>query len=231
MVDQLEPLMSIYRKSSGRIFDCKSGGKCLLVILVVIGLIGGVSQARAAGGPLGIDHQWTYDNSGIWKRSNQQALEYGLIAGVVAGALWEGGESRLGRTFWTSLDSELVGGLAAAALKYAFSRERPSDTRDPNQWFSGHGRSFPSGEVTLASAAVTPFVLEYGRDHPAVYALELIPLYDAVARLKSQAHWQTDVLAAFALGSATAYFMHERETPLVLGYMPQGIYVGFKTRF
>ena len=29
---------------------------------------------HAGGGPLGIDHRWNYDNSGIWKRSNQDLL-------------------------------------------------------------------------------------------------------------------------------------------------------------
>ena len=29
----------------------------------------------AGGGPFGIDHEWSYDNSGIWKRSNQLVLE------------------------------------------------------------------------------------------------------------------------------------------------------------
>ena len=45
--------------------------------------------------------------------------------------------------------------------------------------------------------------LEYGHDNPAVYALELLPLYDAIARVKVQSHWQTDVLAGFALGAVT----------------------------
>jgi len=51
--------------------------------------------------------------------------------------------------------------------------------------------------VTLTASVVTPFVLEYAQDHPGVYALELIPLYDAVARMKVHGHWQTDVLAGW----------------------------------
>ena len=37
----------------------------------------------------------------------------------------------------------------------------------------------------LVTTAVTPFVLEYGPEYPAVYALELLPLYDGIARVKS----------------------------------------------
>ena len=50
------------------------------------------SGTAAAGGPLGIDHRVHYDNSGIWKRGNQNALMYGTIATVGIGALAFGSE-------------------------------------------------------------------------------------------------------------------------------------------
>ena len=28
-----------------------------------------------------MDHEWTYDDSGIWNRKYQLALEYGLVGG------------------------------------------------------------------------------------------------------------------------------------------------------
>jgi hypothetical protein len=184
----------------------------------------------------GIDHLLDYDNSGIWKRSNQEILEYGAIAVTVGGALWEGGESRLGNTFWQSTDSLLASGILAQVMKVSFSRVRPIDSGpggNPDLWFKGHGNeSFPSGEVTEVSSVITPFVLEYGKEHPAVYALELLPLYDAIARMKLQAHWQTDVLAGFALGTATGWFMHSNPgTPYTLRVMPHGIYVGISKKF
>src|SRR5574337_1814162 len=130
----------------------------------------------------GIDHLVTYDNSGIWKRSNQQILEYGLIAGEIAGGVWLGGENRLGKTFWQAIDSSALGGLTNEALKHIFTRSRPSQSPDPHLWFQGAGHySFPSGEVTAVTAIVTPFMFEYGRDRPAVYALALLPAYDAIA--------------------------------------------------
>ena len=90
-------------------------------------------------------------------------------------------------------------------LKPIFSRSRPNQSPDPDLWLKGHGHnSFPSGEVGLVTGAVTPSVLAQGPEHPAVYALELLPLYDAVARVKSHAHWQSDVLASYALGTASA---------------------------
>ena len=180
----------------------------------------------------GIDHVVTYDNSGIWKRSYQQALEYTLIGGEIAGALWEGGESRLGKTFWQSIDSSVIGGISSEALKHIFTRSRPAQSSDPNLWFQGKGHySFPGGEVTAVTAIVTPFVFEYGADHPGVYALELLPVYDAIARVKVQAHWQTDVLAGFALGTLTGYYAHSRDSPLILGVLPKGFTVGIHKQF
>jgi membrane-associated phospholipid phosphatase len=187
--------------------------------------------ALAGGGPLGIDHRLTYDNSGIWARSNQTALIYSMIGVVGLGSLWEGGETRLGKTFWQSVDAGVFSGVASVGLKYIFSRERPSQTSDPGRWFTGHGQSFPSGEVTTTSALVTPFVVEYGRDHPAVYALELLPIYDGIARMKVWGHWQTDVLAGFALGTAAGYLLHRPETPVILSVLPHGFMIGFRKRF
>jgi len=199
------------------------GAGCLCWLLI---LVAGCSLAG------GIDHLVEFDDSGIWKRSNQTALINILIAGEVAGALWEGGDTRLGKTFWQSIDSSAIGALSSEALKHIFSRSRPDQSPDPNLWFQGHGHySFPSGEVTAVTAIVSPFVFEYAHDHPAVYALELLPLYDAIARVKVHAHWQTDVLAGFALGTGTAYFAHTRESPIILGVLPHGFMLGLKVKF
>jgi undecaprenyl-diphosphatase len=145
--------------------------------------------------------------------------------------VWEGGEDRLGKTFWQSVDAGVFSAIACEALKYTFSRERPIQTSNPDEWFTGHGQSFPSGEVTATSALITPFVLEYGRDQPAVYALEILPLYDAIARVKVRAHWQSDVIAGYVLGTASGYFLHRSGSPLILSVMPHGIQIGISKRF
>jgi membrane-associated phospholipid phosphatase len=182
-----------------------------------------------AGGFLGIDHRWSYDDSGLWKRSNQLILMDSLIGGEIACALWEGGGTRLGDTCWRAIDSSAIAGASAQVLKYAFTRARPSQGNNPNAWFQGGSHySFPSGEVAAVSSIVTPFVLAYRDEQPAVWALEALPLYDAIARMKVQAHWQTDVLAGFAIGTLAGWYAHRRDSPLVLGLMPHGIYVGLR---
>lgn len=190
-------------------------------------------HAHAGGGPLGIDHRVHKQNSGIWKISNQNILRYGTILTVAGGALAFGDNDKLGDTFWRSVDSTIIGSVAAAGLKLTFRRERPSDTDDPNRWFKGNGnKSFPSGEVTLISAAVTPFIINYGEEHPAVYALALLPAYDAVARVKVRGHWQTDVLAGAALGFGIGLWSAKREnSPFVLSLLPGGFRVGFVHHF
>src|SRR5579863_10400115 len=197
--------------------------------LITLLLVARVPACLAGGGPFGIDNEWSYDNAGIWKCNYQEFLEYGLIVGEVGGALWEGGETRFGRTLWQSIDASAASGLVALGMKYAFSRVRPdASNNDPNLWFKGGGnQSFPSGEVTEVSSIVTPLVLEYGHDDPWVYALEALPVYDGIARMKVQAHWQSDVLAGFALGTGTAWLIHRSpNSPFILRVMPHGIYAG-----
>ena len=180
----------------------------------------------------GFDHEWSLDENGIWARKYQTALQNGVIALEVAGSLWYGNDDELGHTYWQTVDSSVISGVAAQLLKYGFSRARPYQGDNPNAWFKGSGyESFPSGEVTLQASFVTPFIVNYGRQDPWVWALELLPAYDAIARLKSQAHWQTDVIAGWALGTAVGYWSTTRAVPLSVQILPGGLSVGFSKRF
>lgn len=204
----------------------------LSIFLFALATLVGGNLAHAGGGPFGIDHRLHYDNSGIWKRNNQLALMYGSILTVGVGALALGDDSKLGDTFWRSVDSMVITGVAATGMKYTFRRERPSQTSDPNRFFkSSSAQSFPSGEVAAISAAVTPFIANYGEDHPAVYALALLPAYDAVARMKVRGHWQSDVLVGAALGTGIGIWSARRQSPLILGWLPGGFRVGFIHHF
>jgi membrane-associated phospholipid phosphatase len=202
-----------------------------IALTIGIGMAVWAPTGIAGGGPFGIDHRIAVDNTGIWKRSVQQDLMVGTAAVVIAGTFWEGDQSRLGRTFAQSLDSMALSAAGAQIMKYGFSRERPNATDDPNKFFTGHGRSFPSGEVAAIAGAVTPFVLEYGHDHPAVYALEALTVYDMVARVKVRAHWQSDVIVGAALGTGLGIYAHNRAEPLIVGWLPHGFMIGWSHRF
>ncbi len=197
------------------------------------GLLGVALAAKAADGPLGIDHRLGSNSAtGIWTRNNQLVLQDATAVVLLAAALWEGDDTRFGHTSWQAIDSVLLGSVTSAGMKLAFSRARPSQTDSPNRWFQGKGHnSFPSGEVMEITTAITPFVLEYGSEHPAVWALELLPIYDGVARMKSRGHWQSDVLASFLIGSAIGYYAHSRSSSLTVGVMPHGVTVGWKKSF
>ena len=188
--------------------------------------------ALAGGGPLGIDHEWSLDQSGIWARKDQLDLAYAVVAAEVGGAIWLGNDDALGHTFWQTMDASALSGVTAEILKYAFSRARPYQGGNPNKWFQGSCcQSFPSGEVTLQASFVTPFIANYARSNPWVWTLEALPLYVGIARLKSQAHWQTDVIAGWALGSALGYWSTRRETPILVQIMPHGFVVGLSKSF
>lgn len=202
----------------------------LIAILALTMLL--APTAKAGSGPLGIDHPVHYDNSGIWKRSTQKDLQYVMVASVVGGAFALGDKTKLGDTFWRSLDAMTFSAASAQALKLTFQRERPSETNDPNQFFKGiHHESFPSGEVAALSGAVTPFILRYGSEHPAVYLLAALPAYDAVARVKVHGHWQSDVLVGAAVGVAVGVWATRRKSPLIVSWLPGGFSVGFVHHF
>jgi hypothetical protein len=200
---------------------------CLLACFLVAS-----SGANAGAGFLGIDHEWELDQRGIWARKYQTGLEFGVIATEIGGALWLGKDDALGYTFWQTLDSTAISSVAAELLKLTLSRARPDQGGNPNQWFKGRCcDSFPSGEVTLQASFVTPFIVNYAHEYPQVWALELLPAYDAIARLKSQEHWQTDVIAGWVLGSAVGYWTTTRSTPFSVQILPRGLSVGFYKRF
>jgi undecaprenyl-diphosphatase len=185
-----------------------------------------------SGGFLGIDHPLPFDNAGIWSRDTQTAVEMGSAGLLVLGALYEGGDSKLGKTYWQAIDSMVSADLTATLAKSVFKRQRPIDGNNPNAFFNNpNDKSFPSGEVTHITAIVTPFILNYQNENPSIWGLAALPAYVGMARLKSQAHWQTDVLAGLALGSGMGYLASNRSNPWSLNVLPSGLSVGFKKSF
>jgi undecaprenyl-diphosphatase len=194
-------------------------------------LIAPVCEAQNCGWS-NIDHEVTYDASGGWNPNVYRGLVGALTVAEIGGAVWEGAESRFGKTMWQGIDSELISGVAATAGKYIFTRVRPSTQNNPCLWFQGGSNySFPSGEASVAAGLVTPYILEYGSEYPATYLLVLVPIYVGAGRIKNQAHWQTDVLAGWAVGGLSGWYAHSRDVPILIELLPHGVAVGLHTQF
>jgi hypothetical protein len=176
-----------------------------------------------------IDHRVAKDTGGIY--SLQDAVPVSLAVLAAGCALWEGSEDRLGKTCWQAGESGVAAAVAAEGLQYLTGRQSPAQTGDPNRWFSGGKGSFPSTHVSVTTAVVTPFMYQYIRDDPWIGALAILPVYEMVARVKAQQHWQTDVLAGAALGVAVGAYEAHRSNPLILSVLPGGVFVGFHHSF
>jgi len=114
---------------------------------------------------------------------------------------------------WQMLEAGGLATVTSYALKFAVARQRPDQTADPNKWRAG-GSSFPSFH-TSAAFAVGAVLAESGNDD--YRWLRRFLGYGAVAgftafeRLKHNAHWLSDDVAAAALGGATAHFILSRD--------------------
>jgi len=202
-----------------------------MLLPLCMGLTSAVGMAQDCGWSR-IDHRLDYDASGAWNPDVYRSLASAFTVAQVGAAFWEGSESRFGRTLWQGVDAQIIASVTAAVGKRVFTRVRPIDGNNPCLWFEGGSNSsFPSREAAGTAALVTPYILEYASEQSAVYALALLPLYIGSARIKNQAHWQTDVLAGWTIGALSGWFAHRQDIPLTIQLLPDGFAVGFKTRF
>jgi membrane-associated phospholipid phosphatase len=176
-----------------------------------------------------IDHRVTKDTGGIYELQDAVPIVLALAAAGCAAS--EGTESRLGRTCWEASESGVASVILAESLQLITRRQSPAQNADPDHWFSGGKGSFPSTHVSLTTAVVVPFMFQYVHDEPSVAALAVLPLYEMVARVKAQQHWQTDVLAGAALGLGIGAYEFHRNNPFIFTLLPGGAYVGFRRSF
>ncbi|HXZ52607.1 MAG TPA: phosphatase PAP2 family protein [Burkholderiales bacterium] len=208
--------------------------RAILRLLQLLALLAAIAAPAAAQncGWSRIDHRVAFDDSGIWNPNVYRGVVGALTLAQIGGAIYEGSETRFGKTMWQAMDSEIISAVTANVSKYAFTRVRPSNTDNPCLWFQGGSNySFPSGEAATAAGLVTPYVLEYGSEHPAAYGLLLLPVYVGVGRVKNHAHWQSDVLAGWAIGGVSGWYAHSRDVPILVEVLPHGAAVGWHKEF
>ena len=192
----------------------------------------GCSADSKNGGILGLDHCDEFEATGIYSRQVQKFLDFAVIGGTLGVAVWEGTDTRTGRTAWKSVDSMATAAVTTEIMKRVFQRPRPSQSDDPDLWRQGKGNaSFPSGETAMMAAFVTPVILEYRDEYPAVWGLSILPVYMAEARMASLGHWTSDVLVGAGVGIVAGKLAFTREIPVVLSLTKDGTFVGYKHRW
>jgi membrane-associated phospholipid phosphatase len=179
-----------------------------------------------------IDHEVSFDDKGLWNPSTYRTVSNTLTIANLVGAAWEGTQSRMGRTMWEAAEAQVLTEAVSLPAKPLFGRLRPAQAHDPCKWWQGsEGHSFPSEEAGVAAALVTPWVGEYAGSNPIAYGLLLLPAYIGTGRIKNAAHWQTDVIAGWAIGGGLGWWEHSRNQPLILSVMPGGAFVGLRRTF
>jgi len=116
-----------------------------------------------------------------------------------------------------------LGLLSSTALKFAAGRERPNETSSRSSWHEG-GDGFPSGHVTAAFAVAQVFADRMPREQwgwrVLAYGLAGATAY---ARLDSNVHWMSDVVAGAALGLSTGRFVSGRAAAGPAGRVTLGV--------
>ena len=110
---------------------------------------------------------------------------------------------------FTSLQALLFANAITGTLKLVAGRARPWQGEGAGHFdpFSGN-TSFPSGHATTAWAFLTPWMLYY--PGPATAGLAVVATGTAIARMTTNMHWLSDVLAGSAIGFTTALLLTRR---------------------
>lgn len=135
------------------------------------------------------------------------------LALLTAGALAVGVLGHHERVTNTGLDmaeAVVLATVSSYALKTLTGRKRPNESLSHDRW--GGGDAFPSGHTAAAFAAAKVFSDRLDRDQWAWRALGYgLAGASAYARLDSNVHWLSDVVAGAALGIATGRFVARRD--------------------
>lgn len=181
-------------------------------ILKISGVvIGATALAFTFDEPL---NKWMQNNQtsfgdGFTDVANVFGEKYVIVPGV--GLAWGLGylieDDKLKRTSWNAIKSIASTALATELIKISAGRARPFKEEGAFSFhpFSGedHYKSLPSGHVSLAFAAFTPYAEVYSR------WIYVLPGSVAIARIYKNKHWASDTLLGAGLGFLSGWiFTH-----------------------
>jgi membrane-associated phospholipid phosphatase len=131
-----------------------------------------------------------------------------LLAVAVGGRLL--GKPGMQKTGTRALQSTLLAGAAALALKSVIGRQRP-DASGHNAYvfrpFGIHDLSLPSGHAAVAFALATSLARETG-DRWTDAAFFAAATLTAYSRMHDDKHWASDVILGAGIGILSARFVH-----------------------
>ena len=84
------------------------------------------------------------------------------------------------------------------------------------------------GEVMLQTSFVAWFIAKHADKDSSVRSREVLPAYDAAARVTEGANGQSDVLARWTRSSTFGYFAGGNQRPLFRNVLPHGYLGGFR---
>ena len=128
-----------------------------------------------------------------------------------------------------ALESTLLAGAAALALKSIIGRERP-DASGSNAYvfrpFRAHDISLPSGHTAVAFALATSLARETGDQwtDAAFFAAASLTAY---SRMHDDRHWASDVILGAGIGILSARFVHRFQARLAASPGGVGISLPF----
>ena len=112
---------------------------------------------------------------------------------------------------FTSLESVFTASCFTIAIKSVIGRERPENEKGAYDYkpfnVNDAWNSMPSGHSTAAWAVFTPFAVYY--DNKWIY---IIPAGVSIARVVSDKHWASDVIAGGIIGYTVGYFMSHKNS-------------------
>jgi len=117
-----------------------------------------------------------------------------------------------------ALESTLLAGAAALALKSIIGRQRP-DASGSNAYvfrpFRAHDISLPSGHTAVAFALATSLARETGDQwtDAAFFAAATLTAY---SRMHDDRHWASDVILGAGIGILSARFVHRFQARLAV---------------
>jgi len=122
-------------------------------------------------------------------------------------------DDKLKRTSWNAMKSIAVTAISTEILKISVGRARPFMEEGAYSFhpFSNedHYKSLPSGHVSLAFAAFTPYAETYTR------WLYVIPASVAFARMYKNKHWFSDTVIGAGLGFISGWiFTHHPKSQI-----------------